>query len=545
MKSISEIYNYNNIDIQYKLQLPRKDRRHLLVIFSGGFIGGYDFDGESFTKLNCAILWIRDELNTYYIQYKGNDTYQYAVNSLIETKISELGLSRDEVTLLGLSKGGTGALYHGLNFNFRNIVISVPRIKPAIGNLENRPEMLENLLDGISSDKVRAFDELLPSLLASSAPEKNIYLFSSVDDDQYKTEIAPNLSSFRRYANFNYVETHSTNVRQHEDVSLYNLPLISSVISFLIDGIAPRYGEVSNGIYSKIDRKDILPEISKLKNHPVVSIESLSLQEDGFYIRGRAFLMYNDAKNYGSVKRQLILSSASDNLTIQLGGLKDRRNNRDFSQATGHDYNAGSYATPGNLPFDLETLAFGHYQCEIRLQQNKISYRADTFEGKPSTYLRVFNGYAIKSSFKSGSLTISKIPLRDYGEYKGIIRLSELTIKSGKLFVKGSCRLDNVDYSSWEDVQYKLVFISRLNPKNTASIDLAKNKGRSSFYPWRIPNVEVFTTSKDKGTAVPTLDEDTYDVLLLANVKDYLFVADLHRSAIVKNKGSIEFINPY
>jgi len=543
VKLISDRYTFEGVSLEFKLQLAKKDRRHLLVVFSGGFVGGFDFDGESFTKLNCAILWIRDELNTYYIQHEGDKVYQFAVNSLIEKTLNDLGISRKSVTLLGLSKGGTGALYHGLRFDYPNIVLSVPRIKPAIGNIKNRPAIVEGLLGSVADEAIANFDQLIPDLLKTSSAEKNIYLFSSINDAQYTTEIQPHLPLFRRYSNFNYVETHSTNVRQHEDVSLYNISLISSVVSFLIDGITPKYGEVQNGIYSEMDRQSVAPETFYIKNHPVISIESHAIRDGGLYLRGRAFLMYNDASEYGSVKRKLVLTSAANTYSIQLGGLKDRRNNRDFSQGTGHDYNAGSYATLGNLAHNLDALPFGEYLCSIEIQQGRNNFSSSEFEGRPSRELRVINGYVLKSVFEKRLLRISKIPMHDYHDHSAYIQLDALEVRSSRLYIKGSCIVKNVNYSNWGDVQYKLVLKSRSNSDSSVSLDLAKSKGKPPLYPWRDPNVEIFTTPQNKGIELPNIDEDEYDVYLLVDLRDYVFVSGLERTATVNQSGIIIF-NP-
>lgn len=536
---INGVFESGDIQLEYRLRYPSKDRRHLIVVFSGGFVGGYDFGGESFTRLNCAILWIRDELNTYYIQHEGNTEYQVAVQSLIGRTMQELVLEKSDVTFLGLSKGGTGALFHGLKYDFKNIVVSVPRLHPARGNIESRPEIVRGLLGNDSRDAIKEFDCILPNLLKTAGKEKNIYLFTSTEDAQYQTDILPNIEDFRKYENFNVVVTSSPNVQRHEDVSLYNIPIISSVISMLIDGIVPRYGEVVNGAFSKISSKCQQPTLSYLDGSPIAIVDEVQVDAHGLYLSGRGFLLNFDASDYGSVKRTLILRSSKTSIRFPLGSLMDRRNNRDFNQGTGHDYSAGSFASKGNKPTNLKELPYGFYKLSIEILQAEVKKTVHSFEGRSRNILFTDFDAIYHLRFDDKNISLAKIPFRDTRRFGSTAEIDFLRIDKNKLEISGKCLVDNVDYSQWSDVQYQLAFRSDLSPGQNRLVKLAKRRSSQGGQNFRAPNVVNFTTPKSSEITIEQLAPGSYDLFLIASIRDSPIVFDLEYRVLSSSNGDV------
>ncbi|WP_152666825.1 hypothetical protein [Arthrobacter sp. YC-RL1] len=534
---VKGVFDYGDIKLEYRLRYPSKDRRHLIVVFSGGFVGGYDFGGESFTRLNCAILWIRDELNTYYIQHEGNTEYQVAVQSLISRTMQELFLDKSDVTFLGLSKGGTGALFHGLKYDFNNIVVSVPRIYPARGNIESRPEIVRGLVGSDSLDAIKEFDCLLPNLLKTAGKQKNIYLFSSTEDAQYQTDILPTIEYFREFENFNFVLTSSPNVQRHEDVSLYNIPIISAVISMLIDGIVPRYGEVANGAFSQISSKRQQPTLSYLDGSPVAILDEAQIDARGLYLSGRGFLLNFDASDYGSVKRTLILRSSKNSIRFPLGSLMDRRNNRDFNQGTGHDYSAGSFASKGNMPTNLEELPYGFYEFSMEILQAGVKKTVYDFEGRSRNELFTDFEAVYHLRFHDKKMSLTKIPFGDTRRFGAAAEIDFFRINKNKLEISGKCLVDNVDYSQWSDVQYQLAFRSDQHSEQSRVVNLAKRRSTQRGQHFRAPNVVNFTTPKSSAITIEKLVPGSYDLYLIAMIKDSPIVFNLEYRVLSSSNG--------
>jgi len=544
MNIINDTFTFKNVSLDYKVAMPRRDRRHLVVVFSGGFVGGYDFDGASFSRLGSIILWIRDRDNSYYIQKNGDPVYEEAVQALISRMLIEFGLSKHRTTLLGTSKGGAAALYHGLKYDFKNIVAAVPRIYPAAGNIGSRREIFEEILGNLNERTIRSFDKLLPDLLETSSTGKNLYVFTSKDDVQYKTEIEPNLYKFRRFENFNIVCTSSTNVRQHEDVTLYNIPIIVAIVSMLIDGIAPRFGEVKNGSNALNERGARNPIIGRLQDQPILTIDSVDLDARGLYLRGRGFLLYRNAADYGDVRRYLQLSSPRHETVSKfyLGGLRDRRNNRDFEQGTGHDYFAGSYATEGNEPQSLDDLPYGDFDCAVEIHQDSQVKSVREMEGSEVSFFRAIKNYIIRITFKDRKLRILKMPLQDFNEHNGTFKLDHIGLNGNLLSVQGSLGFTNVEAYEWNNVQFRLVLSDTASKAPTINLNLAKDKGAPSAYPWRRTNVNIFTTPKGQGLRLPKLEGKQYSIHVVVSVNEFLFVLDTHKVLFVDDQEMLRIV---
>ncbi|MDA3978224.1 accessory Sec system protein Asp2 [Gallibacterium sp. AGMB14963] len=134
MNNTEQTYQAGNGQIiKYRQKAAKYDFNHLLVVFSG-FLhakpGNYDF-ANALNDCPCDVLWIADDFQgmyTYYMCINQDFCVEKAVQEFIGVKLDELGLTWKQMTFTGFSKGGSAALYHGLKFGVKNIVITVPQI---------------------------------------------------------------------------------------------------------------------------------------------------------------------------------------------------------------------------------------------------------------------------------------------------------------------------------------------------------------------------------------------------------------------------------
>lgn len=232
-KVVTETDTSGAFPVEYRFRPAEGDARHLIVVFSGlGAPNGYHFAGKSLMDLRANILWIRDDFDgnySYYMCRNMDFGIESAVSGLIERTLAHLGLSRDQVSLLGVSKGGSAALYYGLRYGYRNIVTVVPQF--LIGSYVYERSVTGRYMLGemMSQQNVDVLDSAIPNMLkARGGQGHNIYLFTSEADEQYETEINPHLQLFWACENFNFIRTDSPMVRQHGEVSGYNMPLIAA-----------------------------------------------------------------------------------------------------------------------------------------------------------------------------------------------------------------------------------------------------------------------------------------------------------------------------
>ncbi|MEV5546196.1 hypothetical protein AB0L35_08630 [Streptomyces sp. NPDC052309] len=273
--------------VEYRFAHAKKGNRHLTVVFANlAAPDDYGWSTGVLDDLRSNILWIRDRFDgglTYYLCREMDFSVERSVIDLIAKVVKALGLTPDDVTLWGSSKGASAALYFGLRYGFRNIVACVPQFLIGTFVRETYPKVGRSMLgEGLPEENARVLDAILPDLLrAGASPEANIYLVSSPQDEQYKEQVEPFLELLRRYPNFNYIHSESPFVKEHNQVTVRNVPPLLGIAYLLVEGITPRLGLTRHG-YEEPDRDtsaidDFLGATAKVKKAgafqpPVVTV---------------------------------------------------------------------------------------------------------------------------------------------------------------------------------------------------------------------------------------------------------------------------------
>lgn len=525
-------FEYKDRTVEYKFSPPKRDRRHFLVIFSGGFVGGIDFGGKSTTLLESAVLWIRDPENSYYIQKGADRWYGESTQALIANYMSILGIDKKDVTLLGASKGGTAALYHGLTGGYSNIVASAPRIHPAMGNKEQRPKVVEELVGSASFEAEKAFDNLLPRLIRDSPKDKNLYLFTSIADVQYSTEIEPNLRLFKKYTNFNLICTDSPSVNQHEDVTLYNIQPIMSVVGLLTDGFVPKLDNTANG-HRSTQNAIHDPTETPFYGTAVNDVDQLEVRPEGIWIAGRSFIRGIDASDYGSVRRFLQLKCGKQIHRAYLGGLKDRRNNRDYFDHESISYVAGGYAPQGNKPIPLDELESGTYEARMQIKSGDITLVSNDFKTRPLHSFHTIKDYVVSVEANGTSIQVTKMPIHLRTTVDGQFTVEDHWFKSGKIHLSGRFSLNNINISEWDQVEYRLLFINEKTRHSAAEVSLAKYSRDLNPLPWRDNSKSNYSTPRHRGITLPSLMPGNYRLAIVGSFKRFIQTADTNLTLTV------------
>ena len=239
------------LEIHYRLQTPKYDCQHLLIVMSGFNLPDptiYDFD--MLAHCRSTILWIKDDFNDHPAYYLCNNMkfdIEQDVSTLIEATIN--AVNPKYTSILGASKGGSASLYYGIKHKIKNIISCVPQFRigsyVASGHWES---VGRRMMGAISPEKVFTLDRYLPGIIKQDKMlHKNIYLFTSPQDKQFVNEVEPHLALFSKYPDFNLIETCSPLVTEHTRVTPYNMNLVLSLIYQFEDGIAPKWGNIRNG----------------------------------------------------------------------------------------------------------------------------------------------------------------------------------------------------------------------------------------------------------------------------------------------------------
>ena len=372
-------FKHETFTLKYKFKPRKHDTRHLLVIFSGfGANSEFTYDFEnSLQACPSNILWIKDDFDghcSYYILQNNNFAPEFAVQKLISTKLERLGLSKEQCTLAGFSKGGSAALYHGLKYNYRNIISTVPQMNIASYVANNWKATAQNMFGEHNTDNIKEVDNLLPTLLKSDTfLDRNIYLLTSEADIQYETEISPFLGHFIKYKNFNFFLSQSVLVRAHNQVTNHHTSLLLSIFYALSSNVAPRFG------YS-ILRGDEIDDSKKTEiGKPIVQLNTLEVKNNRLFIDGIGILKHVTCNQWGDVKYQLNLKNTDSSNSILLDLAKDNRPflSREFYSESFTSYDKAWFCTLKHEGIDVTDIPQGEYRCSLRIIMDGYDCTAD------------------------------------------------------------------------------------------------------------------------------------------------------------------------
>ncbi|MFI8414656.1 hypothetical protein ACIGB6_19605 [Paeniglutamicibacter gangotriensis] len=478
----NKIFHYEDFKLKYSHKIAQQDRRHLVVIFSGyRERDTYDLYGSSTDKLKCDIIWIEDWFDTnhaYYIRTKNGFGPAEAVQALIQHMLNERKLEKSECTLAGFSKGASASLYHGLKYDYSNIITAAPRMNMASANETRHPDVYENMIGPGGPKLVSATDRLIPDLLGSCRNKnKNIYLFTSKSDYQYTSEIEPFVELYKKYDNFNYVLTDSPLVKEHIDVTWYNLPLIIATLTALSEGAAPRFGMVRNGDTSRTLRGGETPGIREVRDRreAVAGFSSLRIRGTRVFPIGWAFIKGFDASTYKSLNRELILKSANHQQVVRLGGLHDPRRSAQFFENEYVDYSKVKFASLHEAGFDLKELPNGRYSVLIKIEHDKITKVLKNFD-LPALGRRTLVGNSIVHlETTNGGLFLVKQPVFQPVRSSNLFYVKSQWSQDSLFHIEGYFAVHGQPASEWSDLNYYLVIRDKMSKDIIKVISIAKD----------------------------------------------------------------------
>lgn len=486
MKISAQVFKYGTQEIKYLHKTAMQDRRHLVVIFSGyRERETYDLFGSSTSNLKCDILWIEDWFennHAYYIRTGESFWPAEGVQALIEKVLDERKLSKNECTLAGFSKGASASLYHGLKYNYKNIISAAPRMNLGSSNLKRHPDVFKNMTKEGSQDEVDALDKIIPDLIKRSNDiEKNIYLFSSPSDYQYKNEIHPFLNDYQKYNNFNYIETDSPLVKEHIDVTWYNLPLIVSTLTALSEGAVPRYGVIHNGDTARSLRGGLVPSIAPVKNRNevVAGMSSMRIREGKLFPVGWAFIKGYDASTYGSIRRELRIHSPAHESVARLGGLHDNRKSSQFFENRYIDYSKTKFASIGERGIDISSIPDGRYSISINLKHANIERVIRKFEIDSLGQRAIVGKSLAHLETIDGELYLIKQPAYQVLEQEAHFEVRSTWMTEKLIHVEGIFAVLGQPASRWDDVSYYLISRNETTGETVSIQKLAKDSKSS------------------------------------------------------------------
>jgi len=529
-----EIFSSNGLSVKYKFRHAKQDRRHLLVIFSG--FGGthpvtYNFGGALLDGCRSNILWIKDEFDgdcTYYICKKMDFSVERAVIALIDSILQQTGLSKYQCTLLGASKGGSAALYFGLKYDFKNIVASCPQFY--IGSYAQKywSQSAKNILDEQDLISTSKLDVLIPQLLElDQSTDRNIYLITSPDDEQYATEIEPNLPYFSKYSNFNLVVTRSAVAWQHNTMTRYNVPIMLSIILSHGEGIAPRFGMVSNGVPLSAGplNKNLIDGSS------VAEISRCTIKQERLHIDGVAFLRGIPFENGSRMRRNLVLVGDTQHFQPELCSQVNRSINYDYYLTEHVDYRAAGFTLMDSNGFDLRVIPDGIYTLHIDMiaQETKREF----LTSKPFDIRGLVDNSDVRLVGSESGVMLYKQPLIS-SHSPTYFTIEKTWQRDSRLHYEGAFAVHGIEVADWGTIRYYLILKSdteqfgfELGSAHREKLNLEIGKGMGIY------QKSYYATPQFEGVSLDNIPGGTYKVSISMAHQGAVFTQHLDDEIII------------
>lgn len=509
----------HGVTVDYKRRPAQMDRRHLVVVFTGlKPLDFYDFSGRSTEDNQANWLWLKDKFDDYYAYYVCRNmdfAIERAVIDLIDEELDRLGLTRNECTLLGVSKGGFSALYFGIKYNFRNIVANAPQIYVGTHTRNVRPKIFAHMAGDGGDREHELLDALIPDAVAADeGTDKNIYLFSSPDDQFHQAQIAPALPMFAKYKNFNYFETGSDLVWEHAGVIRYNLPLVLSILHATSENAPPWFGAVRNGNRPAPELSQGVLARQQAAVEPVANLAAARLTGAGFFPEGVGFLRGHAIETLSAQSTTLVLAAKGVRREYPMVAAPDPALYFRYYQDAFCNYKRAKFITPKNLGLDLSDLPAGTYRLQLRLAIHGVEAEAPLCSANPVRAESHQDGrlYRLRSSAEQALLDVRPAVGREPG--RKLFRVRKSWARGPLMHLDGDFAVRGVEMPDRRAGRYYLVLRGTDGTVHTRALVVSGLDGMANAFGDGVGDYSAarFGTPKRAGVDVSSLPAGEYDV---------------------------------
>ncbi len=450
--------------VKYRYKPSNTDRRRVLLVFSGFRPKGtLDFAGGGFAPIREDIIWIYDEFgetknNTYYLRDSGDNYPERLVEEFVDTLTDWFNIPRSMVIATGFSKGGTAALYHSTKLGLGACVSTVPQFNIGDYVEEFWPAVATSMCG--ESLSINDLNQLLPQHLAQHAnPKVPVYLLTSIYDDQYETEIQPNLHRLQSFDNLNVLEINSALVTEHVEVTPYAVPIVQALLLLLLDGITPRLGTQ----YVEDYADPTSPAGTHAHGTPEAIVSLLELKNNKLNIELDAFIRGLALPDHGIMDRSVQIGT----FRTPLGSLLDHTSTLRHNRWETIDYNAAKTTTVRRQGISTSDIPTGTNHITIHMSERNGSRQAST--PLRSTGLRwgaeFMDGHMFRFASSQTETVIQKFATKDIevvpaGRYN---KVDELSIDGNALKIRGRLAPTGASLQNWGDAIIRLIAVDQNN----------------------------------------------------------------------------------
>lgn len=257
--TLHETHSYvdeaTGLSVNYSVKPDRKSNSNLIFIFTSIRTKQHwtDFDGplgKSLQSNRARIIFINDDVSahySYHMAISGNKSINDATIRFIKDYVAKNGYNWDNVTLAGMSKGGTAALVLGCQLPGCDVVALAPQLR--LGDYlvhSKRNAIISNISGKSGPDGAAEVDHIMWSLMSNVQGRVEIgqcYVLTSLKD----THCVEGLDKLKVFfadkcdGRLNVHVDESDFTTNHIETVLHLMPMFVSFLGLAAAGIKPDF----------------------------------------------------------------------------------------------------------------------------------------------------------------------------------------------------------------------------------------------------------------------------------------------------------------
>lgn len=228
----------NSEDIHYLFEkVDNSD--HLIVSFHGFNTVFYQTSYENMgilKNVNASKLFLLDDYDIngrIYLDKNRKDSLQQNISSLILDISSELGIQKENIIMLGASKGGTAAIYYGMRLSVGNIIAMSPPIYLSIWkSWKPYSQVFYKNIPGNCVDDDMYMDSILENIVLQN-DKSTLLHFLCISNDIYFKGYFKKFENFLNAQNISYEITLKEG-DGHSDLPKFVAPFINEKLELIL-----------------------------------------------------------------------------------------------------------------------------------------------------------------------------------------------------------------------------------------------------------------------------------------------------------------------
>ena len=370
-----------------------------------------------------------------------------------------------------------------------------------------------------------------------SNPDKNIYLFSSpIDEHEDCLGIHQKLTKF---SNFNHIVTKSDCVRQHNQITSYNIPLILSILLSNGQGIRPRLGEwFDNGVSLGKEAGELLLRRQREKKELVSCLTKCIFADTLFFPEGVAFFRGVSSSEYGIFTKNLVFErqdAEKPRYIFLVGSIASDLYSRTYFQDVFCDYKTAGFASLKKAGITLDMLPVGRYRLLIQVEGSGFSSEAPLAMASGLQFTGCGHDRLYRVVEENGEAAFQVLPaLSAYGP--DICKVTAQWRKGKLLHYEGEFLRYGLEIKDWSRISVWLVLQSRTVTKVFPYGKNSIEKLNSRFDGFGVYEKSNFCSIGRKGLDVSSVAEGEYDVFITLQHMGSIFSARIDRIHIAEKE---------